>query len=192
MRLFVALVPPEEALADFEEFLTPRHEAEPGFRWTVPDQWHITLAFMAQVADRHLDELEERLARGAARSAPLDLRLAGGGAFPNPAVAKVLFVGVEAGGQREELSHLATRMRAAANKAGADDDGGRFHPHVTVARVGRPIEATRWVRVLGAYTGPAWTAREVLLIRSHLGEGPRRRPRYEVVGSFPLGGSVTR
>jgi 2'-5' RNA ligase len=41
--------------------------------------------------------------------------------------------------------------------------------------------------VLEAYRGPTWTATEVTLVESHLGEGPRRRPRYEVVGTFPLG-----
>jgi 2'-5' RNA ligase len=43
------------------------------------------------------------------------------------------------------------------------------------------------VRLLDAYRGPAWTASEVVLVASHLGEGPRRRPRHEVVAELPLG-----
>ena len=35
--------------------------------------------------------------------------------------------------------------------------------------------------------GTTWDALEISLIESHLGEGPRRRPRYEVIESFPLG-----
>jgi RNA 2',3'-cyclic 3'-phosphodiesterase len=58
---------------------------------------------------------------------------------------------------------------------------------VTLARIGRPVEATRWLRVLDAYRGPAWQAQEIALIESHLGEGPRKRPRYEVVETFGLG-----
>ena len=57
----------------------------------------------------------------------------------------------------------------------------------TVARIGRPFDVTRWVRVLNAYRGPTWTAGEVALVQSHLGEGPRRRPRYEVLETFALG-----
>jgi RNA 2',3'-cyclic 3'-phosphodiesterase len=186
MRMFVALVPPEEALEDLGEFLAPRQEVESGFRWTVPEQWHVTLAFMPQVQDRHLDDLLARLERAAARRTAFDLQITGGGAFPNPARAKVLYAGLGAGPDQEELRRLATGARAAATKAGADADGGRFHPHVTLARLGRPIEVTRWVRVLEAYDGPTWTAHEITLIASHLGEGPRRRPRYEVLETFPL------
>lgn len=185
--MFVALVPPPEALEDLAEFLAPRQEAQPGFRWTAPEQWHVTLAFMAQVADRHLDDLVTRLQRAAARRTPFSARLSGGGAFPNVGRAKVLFAGVDAGEAGEELRRLATGARAAANKAGAETDGGRFHAHLTLARIGRPVEATRWVRVLDGYRGPSWSADTITLIESHLGEGPRRRPRYEVVDVFPLG-----
>jgi len=184
MRMFVALVPPPAALDHLDDFLAPRREAGPDLRWTVPDQWHLTLAFMAEVADRHLDDLVERLGRAAARRTPFPVTLAGGGAFPDPVRAKVLFARVETDGP--ELGRLATGVRAAAGKAGAAADGGRFHPHVTLARAGRPVEATRWLRVLDAYRGETWPAEEVALVASYLGEGPRRRPRHEVVDTFPL------
>lgn len=188
--MFVALVPPEEVIEALGEFLGPRQEAEPGFRWTVPEQWHLTLAFMSSVPDRRLEDLLERLGRAAARRTPFDLALAGGGAFPNPARAKVLFAGIDAGDRAEELRRLASGSHAAAAKAGADVEGGRFHPHVTLARINRPVQATKWLRVLDAYRSPTWRAEEITLIASHLGEGPRRRPRYEPVGSFPLGRST--
>lgn len=185
--MFAALVPPDDVVEDLAAFLAPRQDAEPGFRWTSPEQWHVTLAFMGSVVDRNLDDLVERLGRAAARRAPLDLALVAGGAFPNPARAKVLFVGVDAAGREAALRHLAVGARAAATKAGADAEGGRFHPHVTLARIGRPAEVTRWLRILDGYRGPTWRASEITLIESHLGEGPRRRPRYEVVDAFPLG-----
>lgn len=189
MRMFVAVLPPEEVLEDLADFLAPRQEAEPGFRWTVPDQWHLTLAFMAEVPDRRLDDLESRLTRAAARRTPFEVALAGGGAFPNPARAKVLFAAVEPAvpDGRVELGRLATGARAAAVKAGAEAEGGRFHPHITLARLGRPLEVTRWLRVLDTYRGPTWRVEDIALVASHLGEGPRRRPRYEVVDTFALG-----
>ena len=186
-RMVAALVPSDAALDDLGGFLAPRQEAEPGFRWTVPEQWHVTLAFMRNVPDRNLDDLLARLERAAARRAPFEVTVAGGGAFPNPGRAKVLFAALDVSPDRVELDRLATGARAAANKAGADAEGGRFHPHITLARISRPTEATKWLRVLDAYRGPTWRAEEVALIASHLGEGPRRRPRYEVVETFPLG-----
>jgi RNA 2',3'-cyclic 3'-phosphodiesterase len=188
MRMFAALVPPVRAVEHLAEFLGPRQEAEPGFRWTSQEQWHVTLAFMPAVAERHLDDLVERLARAARRRTPFGLAIAGGGAFPNPGRAKVLYAALDSE-HHEELRRLATGARAAATKAGAETQGGRFHPHVTLARIGRPVEATRWLRILDAYRGPTWTADTVTLIESHLGEGPRKRPRYEVVEELPLGRS---
>jgi 2'-5' RNA ligase len=190
MRMFVAAVPPPEVLEDLEEFLSVRREAA-AFRWTVPDQWHVTLAFLADVPDRAYDDLVERLTRAARKRHPMRATVAGGGAFPNVGRAKVLWAGVELdtdgldGG--EELRRLATGCRAAASKAGIEVAGERFKPHVTVARTGHPVEATAWVRVLDAYRGPSYQLDEISLIASHLGEGPRKRPRYEVTETFELG-----
>ena len=86
-----------------------------------------------------------------------------------------------------ELERLATGARAAATKAGAGAEGGRFKAHLTLARLGRPAEVSSWVRLLDGYVGPPWTVDEFTLIASHLGEGPRKRPRYEPVDSFTLG-----
>ena len=190
--MFAAVMPPEAVLEDLEAFLEPRREAGPGLRWTDRSQWHLTVAFMPAVPERVLDDLLERMGRAAARRTPFTATLAGAGAFPGVARARVLWAGVSDLDPGVELPRLAVGARAAAVKAGAEVEGARFHPHLTLARAGRPVEATRWLRVLEAYRGPSWTATELTLVESHLGEGPRRRPRYEVVASFPLGGPPRR
>ncbi len=187
MRLFAALTPPEDVLEDLDAFLTPRREAA-GFRWSVPEQWHLTLAFFAAVPERRLDNLRERLGRAASRRTPMRLAVAGGGAFPHVGKAKVLWAGIQTDEHDgEELRRLATGCRAAASRAGVETQGNRFRPHLTLARIGHPIETSSWVRLLDAYRGPSWSVAEVALIASHLGEGPRRRPRYETIAQLPLG-----
>ena len=187
MRMFVALTPPDAAVEHLDEFLAVRREAAP-FRWSLPEQLHVTLAFLAEVPDRRLDDLTERLGRAAVRRTPVPTRIAGGGAFPNAARARVLWAGLDVDhAGRTELSRMATGARAAASRAGIDVDGQRFRAHLTVARLGRPAEVSRWVRLLDGYAGPDWVADRLDLVASYLGEGPRGRPRYEVVESFPLG-----
>src|ERR1035437_7473597 len=105
MRMFIALPLPEAVKEDLSEFLEPRQEAGPDLRWALPEQWHLTLAFLPEVADRHMDELLERLERAVTRRKPLDLRLAGAGAFPRSGNAKILWAGVQHEG--EELMRLA-------------------------------------------------------------------------------------
>ena len=184
MRLFVAVVPPDDVLDDLEEHLEPRREAGPEIRWTDRHQWHITLAFLGDVPERRLDDLTEALARSAARRDPLVLRLAGAGAFPSPYAARILWAGVEQ--VRGDLGAVADGIRHASNKVGATPDGTRFSPHVTLGRFHRPTEATRWIRALDAWEGPAWRVDHLALVESHLGEGRGRRPRYEVLAELPL------
>ncbi len=202
-RMFVAVIPPPGVVEDLEDFLAPRRDAhrsddraargsgrdrrEPPLRWTLTEHWHLTLAFAADVPDRAHDDLVARLERAARKRAPMPAQIVGGGAFPDPARARVLYAGVET--DTVGMSHLATGARAAMAKAGAEVEGGKFHAHLTLARVSRPIEATRWIRVLDAYRGPRWQVGEIALVASHLGEGPRNRPRYEVVETFTLGRS---
>ena len=186
MRLFAAVIPPAHVIEDLDAFLAPRREAGP-FRWTLPEQWHLTLAFMPDVEERRLDDLLERLARAAGRRTAFDLQVRGGGAFPNPARARVLWAGVDGDETaRTELSRLATGARAAASKAGAEPEGGKFRGHLTLARLGRPAEASNWVRLLEGYAGPRWRVEELALVASYLGEGPRKRPRYEVLETNTL------
>lgn len=185
MRMFVAVVPPAEVVDDIAEFLEPRRDADPAVRWTDPYQWHLTLAFLPEVGGRHLDDLLERLQRAAARRAAFAVTVAECGAFPAPERARVLWLGARPD-PAQSLSHLATGVRAAANKAGAVVKGGRFRPHLTLARLRQPQDATRWLRVLSSYDGRPWTAESIEIIESHLGQGRAGRPRYETVGSFSL------
>ena len=184
--MFVALVPPPDAIEDLDAFLEPRRESG-AFRWALPEQLHVTLAFLAAVEDRHLDELVERLERAARRRTAFETRIAGGGAFPNAGRARVVWAGLDLDEQgTTELDRLATGARAAATRTGIQVDGGRFRAHITLARLGRPAEVSNWVRLLDAYSGPAWTADRIELIASNLGEGLGHRPRYETVAEMLL------
>lgn len=187
-RMFAAVVPPDRVVEHLDEFLEPRREAG-AFRWTLAEQLHVTLAFLPAVPDGKLDDLMERLGRAAARRTAFGTRVAGGGAFPNAARSKILYAGLEldhAAGT--ELDRAATGARAAATRAGVGVDGQRFRPHVTVARINRPTDTTSWVRLLDVYAGPPFTVDRIALVASFLGEGPRGRPRYEVVEEFALSG----
>ena len=185
-RMFVAAVPPAEAVAHLDEFLAVRRDAA-AYRWTVPDQWHLTLAFAEEVPGRALDAVSEGLQHAVGKRRSIRARLAGGGAFPHPDSAKVLLARLdtdEAG--RAELDLLAAGCRTALARAGARVDGQRFRAHLTLARLGHPENVTSWVRLLDAYEGPEWEVDEVALVASYLGEGPRRRPRHEVVETHHL------
>ncbi|NLE18504.1 MAG: RNA 2',3'-cyclic phosphodiesterase [Propioniciclava sp.] len=180
-RLFTALVPPAALVEELDAFLGPRRPAEPRLRWTRPEGWHLTTAFMGDVPERAVDPLVEALAEAADRTPAFRLRLAGGGAFPWPLETMVLWLGLAEGAS--ELTSLAERSRNAAVRAGVRVDGARFVPHLTLARANRAIDSTRLVRVLDTFDADGWTADEFVLIQSHLRD---RGNRYEVLHRFAL------
>ena len=180
-RMFVAIVPPQPIRDELEEFLSFR----PQMRWISPEQWHVTLAFMENVPQRCEDELLERLQYGFSRKSAFHMQLVGGGCFPDPSRAKVLWVRPVVEG--DQLAALALTARSAAVKAGVRADGRRFVPHVSVARLRRPLAAIQWLRILDSFTSSTWEVDAVELIASYLKEGPAGRPRYETVGVLPLG-----
>lgn len=187
-RMFVAVLPPPEVVESLEELVAPRREAPVAgrpLRWSPPEQWHLTLAFAAQVPAHAEEQLVALLAEATAHKPGFATRLAGGGAFPDAATGRVLWAGVEDPAPYAALSVVA---RHAVARAGAEVDGQRLRPHVTLARSNRPVEMTRWLRVLETYRSPAWVVDHLALVASHLGEGPRGRPRHEVVAALPLGG----
>lgn len=47
MRAFLAIRPPEQVITDLDTYLAPRRLAEQDWRWSRPEQFHLTLAFLS-------------------------------------------------------------------------------------------------------------------------------------------------
>ena len=182
MRLFVGLAPPTAVLDDLEAACAPFRPGQPDVRWTSRELWHITLAFLGEVAEESLARLLPRLERAARRHLAFDLSLASAGAFPSPARANVLWTGLS--GDRKALGELAMSVSAGARRAGAapPDEGRRYRPHVTLARCRAPVDVRPVVAELSGYQGPTWAVEEIYLIRST----PGGTTRYENLGSWKL------
>ncbi|MCC6497454.1 MAG: RNA 2',3'-cyclic phosphodiesterase [Propionibacteriaceae bacterium] len=181
-RLFVAVVPPDPVRDALDRFLEPRRDAGGDLRWTLPEGWHLTCAFMAKVPPGLVGNLEDALAVVAARTAPFEIGIAGAGAFPNPDRARVLWLGVTRGA--EELGRLARRCRNAAATSGIEVEGGPFRAHLTLARAAG-IPATHWLEVLDAVPAQAWLVEGCTLIRSRTLPGGAG---YQRLGEFRLTG----
>lgn len=183
MRLFVAVeldVDAREALA--RGVLAAQRVAAPGVRWIAPDNWHFTLQFLGDTDEARLPPLRDALRRAAARHATFDMVLAGVGAFPRPDHARVVWVGVSTGGL--PLTALASDVARETAPLGFAPETRAFQPHLTVARLKRPVSVEH---TLAALTFPSLsqTVREIALYRSHLAPSGAR---YEVLDRAALVG----
>ncbi|WP_203979095.1 RNA 2',3'-cyclic phosphodiesterase [Planotetraspora silvatica] len=180
-RLFLALLPPSDALEEVAAAIAPARAEWPGLRWIDPALWHVTLAFLGEVPDRVLPDLHVRLARAASRHPAATLSFAGSGAFPSPAHGRVFWAGL---GDGPSLKGLADSLAAGARRAGAmEKDRMRFHPHLTLARSRDGADLWPLVRATSTFSGRPWEAKAVHLMRSHLGP----HVRYEPVEAYSLG-----
>jgi 2'-5' RNA ligase len=180
MRLFVAVTPPSRVVEELQTATAAMRSAHPQLRWALPDQWHLTLAFLGEVGDQARADLSARLGRVAARHAPMRLALHGAGRFGD----RVLWTRV--GGDVTALRGLAASVRAAALRAGIDVEDRPYRPHLTLARAREHGDLRPVVEAMADFAGSSWTAGELHLVRSHLGAGPAR---YEQVASWELTGS---
>lgn len=183
-RIFAAVFPPHHVREELEEYIAPRREADRRLSWVWPEHWHLTTLFIDDCPDRSLEPLLEGISDLAARTPAFDLRLGGGGCFPDPFATRVLYLNVTTGDT--PLRAISKTARAMASSAGAKPDGTRFVPHLTLARARTRFDATRWLGVLDSFGGFDWTASEIQVIRSYLRQGSGGRSRYERLATLDL------
>jgi 2'-5' RNA ligase len=153
-------------------------------RWVRVDGLHLTLRFLGATPDARQPELAEALRSAADGAVAFDVALAGGGAFPDAARPRVLWLGIDEGAG--SLGSLAARLATELSRLGWPPEDRPFKPHLTLARTdGVPGAADRAGRLveLGASFRAGWQADRLVLYRSLLGRGPAR---YEAVAEAPL------
>ena len=180
MRLFAAVDPPTDVR---DELLVVLPERRDDLRYVAAEQWHLTLAFYGEVSDDKVSTLVAGLERAAARSRPVQLRMAGAGTFPRQAVkARVFWVGTD--GDVDGLRRLADRCAGAGRRARIAMEARAFRPHLTIARARQgAVDATALVASREPFTSSGWTVASLRLVQSHLGP----HVRHEVLAEMALG-----
>ncbi|MFI6160484.1 RNA 2',3'-cyclic phosphodiesterase [Micromonospora haikouensis] len=203
MRLFVAVFPPPEAVADLSVEVARLRvgraaAAGTNVRLADPARAHLTVVFLGQVDAGRLVDVEHALGIAAEAfrtrdlpaaerpagggTGPAVLRLGGGGSFGRGRFT-VLWVDVR--GDVEALRVLARLVRSGLRRGRLPYDEKPFTPHLTIARPGDRIDRAEVAAdrdALHDYLGPPWPAAELVLVRSH--QGPQ--PTYDRVAAWPI------
>ena len=147
-RLFIALPLPDTVKAQLKRVRYPIA----GFAWVPPENLHLTMRFLGEVAAERRTALEARLA--GVRVEPFILPVEGTGAFPPRRPPRVVWVGT--GRSHPRLFQLRQRLDDALLMGGFDVDMRSFHAHVTVARLGPDTRdlANQWVIENEEFIGP--------------------------------------
>jgi 2'-5' RNA ligase len=104
-----------------------------------PHNFHFTVIFLGEISDHDVDRIKEKLAEF--QFERFTLTYTGIGAFPNPAHARVIWIGVDSEGAKR-LTALANDVIAKMSELGFKADK-LFSAHMTFLRAkDRPLRAT--------------------------------------------------
>ena len=173
-RLFVAIRPPvrvRDALLDMMGGIS-------GARWQDDDQLHLTLRFIGEV-DRHEgDDIHAVL--GSIHQPRFDLAISGLGMFDRRGIPEVAWAGVA---PQEPVLRLHKKVDQAIVRAGQEPERRAFHPHITLARLGRGAGSVEGFLGSTGVSSAPFTVDSFSLIESHLTPD---RAVYTEVERYPL------
>jgi RNA 2',3'-cyclic 3'-phosphodiesterase len=150
-------------------------------RWIAPENLHVTLWFIGEVADDRADAVMSAVnAPFAVR--PFDLDLRGAGAFPPHGAPRVLWIGVDAG--QESMKALYAELATRLQPLGFEPERRAYSAHLTIARVRecRSREVRNLLREIDANSGRCRIA-AVTVFRSRLSP---KGANYEPLLRVPL------
>lgn len=151
-----------------------------GAAWSVPENYHITLAFIGEVDDAVAERVHLALSTVRAPSFPLSLK--GMGVFERGDHPHTLFAAVE---PAPELLALKARTDAALEKEGLPFEHRKYTPHLTLARLKAPDPAGlgRFLASNSLLTAGPFVVADFVLYRSH---ATKNGYFYEPLERYPL------
>ena len=188
MRIFVAVDPDpavRAAAARAARAVADRLAGDPErIRWVAPEQLHVTLRFLGEVADADADAVRAAF-RAPFATAAFTARVSRLGCFPPSGAPRVVWLGVGEG--RDGMAAVRSECDRRLASAGCPPETRPFRAHITLGRMkGWPARSRRGVdRALSDVEPetPPWRIDQVTLYES------RRTPqgaRYHVLESTPL------
>ena len=134
IRAFVAINLSAEVRVNLAELQRELKSALPGdgVRWTKPEQIHLTLKFLGDIAADSLEDLKVAIQRACEGITPFSLRAESLGIFPDSQRPRVIWTDVN--GDVDILRRLQEQIE---RETGSwwEAEQRTFQPHLTLARV---------------------------------------------------------
>jgi 2'-5' RNA ligase len=159
-RLFVAIRPPDA----IRSLLIGIMGGVSGARWQTDDQLHLTLRFIGEVNRHTADDVVAAL--GGVHHPRFQLSIGGLGTFGRRGQADVIWAGVT---PQDHLKSLHNKVDQALARVGLPPEHRAFHPHITLARLGRSAGPVgNFLADAGGLTSPAFAVDAFSLYESTL------------------------
>jgi len=101
-------------------------------RWIPVSNIHLTLKFLGDIADTHVDFLKQMLAHEVDSYSGFDMQIAGFGSFPTSKRPRVLWIGLHA---PAALASIQRNIESGTTRLGYEKEERPFSPHLTIGRI---------------------------------------------------------
>jgi 2'-5' RNA ligase len=155
-------------------------------KWVEPENLHVTLKFLGQVDERAVHTVCRLAEEAVAGREPVQITVAGVGAFPNAKRPRVIWAGVTEGGP--ELIRIHGDLEQALRDEGYPREDRPYTPHITLGRIRQIKPNPQFAAALDehqTWEGGQTLVRELLVMASQLSS---HGPHYVVMGRCRLGG----
>ena len=184
MRAFIAIELPESIRTRLGDLSARLRKYTGKASWVRPDRLHLTLRFLGEISGEQVKTLSENMTQTCGEVDAFTLTCEELGAFPNLRRPSVIWAGI--GPLEPDLARVQAASEAGARAAGLPAEPKRFHPHITLARIKDPRNASPLVDAVdsaGTFHAGAFTVSHVALFSSEL---TPRGPIYTRIREFPM------
>ena len=121
-------------------------------RWVAPENLHLTLKFLGDVAPGNIQMLSQMLGAEADQVRAFDIQINGLGCFPSRQRPRVLLIGIRT---PAELETLHRGIESACARLGYEAEQRDFSPHLTIGRVRQDIPSAEQQKIRSALEASA-------------------------------------
>ena len=131
-RIFLAIDLPQKVINIIQDVQNSFAQQAPSIiRWTKTDQLHITLKFVGELQDSHLNRLCATLDLTLSAFQIFPLEYSGLGIFPSMRNPRILWLGIK---PNEPLFILVRNVESIFQDLGYEPEKRPFQPHLTIGR----------------------------------------------------------
>ncbi|TKJ30545.1 RNA 2',3'-cyclic phosphodiesterase [bacterium (candidate division B38) B3_B38] len=148
MRAFIAVDIPsdvKDAIGKLQRKLM--REVKSSVKWVEVANIHTTLRFLGEVPEEKIEQLSKVLPKGGRGIAPFKINIKGLGAFPNLSRPRVIWVGMQAQGNR--MVQLYSQIETLVRDLGFTAERRAFSSHLTIGRIKQLRDQNEWVNAIG-------------------------------------------
>jgi 2'-5' RNA ligase len=140
-----------------------------------PENIHITVKFLGDTDERHIDEIERTMKESVQDMKPFSLSLKATGVFPNQQYVKVVWIGIIDNGT---IGTIAQKIDEKLAPLGFKREHRDFSPHLTIGRVKTARNKEKLLIAIGNHTSDEFAIQEVHSITLKKSELTPKGPIY--------------